>query len=200
MPRTTGSRSDDGGWRFTHRSVEIRLTGDLSAHSVSGRMTAAPSDADEIRDLLFAYCWHMDRGEFDALGALFAHASMGDGIDARTRPSSPASDAIAALYRDRCILYPDGTPRTKHVCTNAIDRDRVDDGRHATSRSYFLVEQQLDDFPLQPIVGGRYHDRFERVDGRLAVRRAAVLRRPRRRREPPPARGAPRSGVNPSTR
>ena len=25
---------DDGGWRFESRSVEIRLTGDLSAHSV----------------------------------------------------------------------------------------------------------------------------------------------------------------------
>ncbi len=41
-------------------------------------MSTATSDADEIRDLLFAYCWHMDRGEFDALGALFAHASMGE--------------------------------------------------------------------------------------------------------------------------
>jgi hypothetical protein len=122
------------------------------------------SDADEIRDLLFAYCWHMDRGEFDALGVLFAHASIGDG----TTPDAPAltgADAIATLYRDRCILYEEGTPRTKHVCTNAIVT--IDsDGDNATTRSCFLVEQQLDDFPLQPIVGGRYHDRFERVDGR----------------------------------
>jgi hypothetical protein len=28
------------------------------------------------------------------------------------------------------------------------------------------VIQQTDDFPLQTIVTGRYHDRFERVDGR----------------------------------
>jgi hypothetical protein len=120
------------------------------------------SDADAIRDLLFAYCWHMDRGEFDALGALFEHASMGDG----STPDGPmltGAEAITALYRDRCILYDDGTPRTKHVCTNAIVEIDAD-AQHATSRSYFLVEQQLDDFPLQPIVGGRYHDRFERVD------------------------------------
>ena len=45
-------------------------------------MTDSRSDADQIRDLLYAYCWHMDRGEFDALGALFAHASMGDGATA----------------------------------------------------------------------------------------------------------------------
>jgi hypothetical protein len=124
-------------------------------------MSETRSDADQIRDLLFAYCWHMDRGEFDALGALFAHGAMGDG----TTPDAPmlrGADQVAARYRDRCILY-DGTPRTKHVCTNAIvDLDA--DGHHATSRSYFLVEQQLDDLPLQPIVGGRYHDRFQRVD------------------------------------
>ena len=126
-------------------------------------MSDTTSDADQIRDLLFAYCWHMDRGEFDALGALFAHASMGDG----TTPDAlvlTSAQAITAMYRDRCILYADGTPRTKHVCTNAIV-EIDDDGNRATSRSCFLVEQQLDDFPLQPIVGGRYHDRFERVDG-----------------------------------
>ena len=123
-------------------------------------MSDTRSDADQIRDLLAAYCWHMDRGEFEALGALFAHASMGDG----TTPDGPmvsGADAVAALYRDGCILY-DGIPRTKHVCTNAII-EFYDD--RATSRSCFLVEQQLEDLPLQPIVGGRYHDRFERVDG-----------------------------------
>jgi hypothetical protein len=72
------------------------------------------------------------------------------------------AEAIAGLYRDRCILYDDGTPRTKHVCTKRDPRVR----RPAAARpvAHFLVEQQLDDFPLQPIVGGRYHDRFERVD------------------------------------
>jgi len=125
-------------------------------------MTDTRTDAEQIRDLLAAYCWHMDRGEFDALGALFVHASMGDG----TTPDGPTvsgADDIAALYRDGCILY-DGVPRTKHVCTNAII-EFDDGGDRATSRSCFLVEQQLEDFPLQPIVGGRYHDRFERVDG-----------------------------------
>jgi len=135
-------------------------------------MSDTMSDADQIRDLLAAYCWHMDRGEFDALGALFGHATIGDG----TTPDGPTlsgPDAIAALYRDGCILY-DGIPRTKHVCTNPIIEFDGDDA--ATSRSYFLVEQQLDDFPLQPIVGGRYHDRFERVDDawRFAERRFFV--------------------------
>ncbi|MFI0151531.1 nuclear transport factor 2 family protein [Streptomyces lydicus] len=36
----------------------------------------------------------------------------------------------------------------------------------AVSRSYVTVLQALPDLPLQPIAGGRYHDRFERRSGR----------------------------------
>ena len=127
-------------------------------------MTGDPSAADEIRDLLFAYCWHMDRGEFDALGALFAHATVGDGT-AADAPSLAGAGAIAALYRDRCILYPDGTPRTKHVCMNAIV-DIHPDCETPPQRSWIPAEPRRSDYPLQPLVGGRYHDRFERMDGR----------------------------------
>ncbi len=35
----------------------------------------------------------------------------------------------------------------------------------ATSRSYYTVFQQLEGFPLQPIISGRYHDTFARTDG-----------------------------------
>jgi hypothetical protein len=35
----------------------------------------------------------------------------------------------------------------------------------AVSRSYFTALQALPDLPLQPIVSGRYYDRFERHDG-----------------------------------
>jgi hypothetical protein len=35
----------------------------------------------------------------------------------------------------------------------------------ATARSYFTVLQATPAVPLQPIVAGRYHDRFERRDG-----------------------------------
>ena len=36
----------------------------------------------------------------------------------------------------------------------------------ASCRSYYTVLQQTDESPLQTIVTGRYHDRFERVGGR----------------------------------
>ena len=62
------------------------------------------------------------------------------------------------------IVYDDGTPQTKHVTTNlGIE---VDDAvGTAISRSYFTALQALPDLPLQPIVSGRYYDRFERRDG-----------------------------------
>ena len=65
---------------------------------------------------------------------------------------------------DNVIRYDDGTPRTKHVITNAnIDVDEA--AGTGTCRSYYTVFQQLDGFTLQPIIAGRYHDEFERVGG-----------------------------------
>ena len=69
------------------------------------------------------------------------------------------------LWQSGVTVYPDGTPRTKHVVTNPIIG--VDDAAGAaTCRSYYTVFQQTGDFALQPIVAGRYHDQFQRVDGK----------------------------------
>ena len=73
--------------------------------------------------------------------------------------------AIEELLRDSLIVYEDGTPRTKHVTTNiAIEVD--EEAGTAVSRSYFTALQALPDLALQPIVSGRYQDRFARLDGR----------------------------------
>lgn len=69
------------------------------------------------------------------------------------------------MLREHVIVYDDGTPRTRHVTTNiAIEVD--EEAGTAVSRSYFTVFQALPDVALRPIVVGRYHDRFERHDGR----------------------------------
>ena len=60
--------------------------------------------------------------------------------------------------------YDDGTLRTKHVTTNTI-LEFDDSGHRATARSYFTVLQATPDLPLQPVIAGRYHDAFEKVDG-----------------------------------
>ncbi len=72
---------------------------------------------------------------------------------------------MLTLWQSGVTVYPDGTPRTKHVVTNPIIEVDAAAGT-ATCRSYYTVFQQAGDFALQPIVAGRYHDQFERVDGK----------------------------------
>ncbi len=63
---------------------------------------------------------------------------------------------------DGVVMY-DGIPSTKHVISNVtVDLDGTST---AAARSYFTVLQARPDLPLQPIIAGRYHDRFERADG-----------------------------------
>jgi hypothetical protein len=74
------------------------------------------------------------------------------------------SAAIEKMFQDTLIVYDDGTPRTQHVVTNvAVEVD--EQAGTGLARSYVTVLQSLPELPLQPIAGGRYHDRFERRDG-----------------------------------
>lgn len=120
------------------------------------------SDArHEIENLLYRYAEQIDRGDFDGVAELFAHAEItAEGNGAVTR----GRDAVKKLYERTTRRYEDGTPKTKHVVTNAlIEVDEA--GDRATSCSLFTVLQQTSQLPLQIIITGRYRDRFERVDG-----------------------------------
>jgi len=118
-----------------------------------------PSNA--IRNLLYLYTERFDLGDLSGAAELFRHARIitgdqGDSIDA---------EALLALWKKHVILYQEtGTPRTKHQCTNAIV-ELDEGGLTASARSYYVVYQQTDSLPLQPIVAGRYLDRFECIDG-----------------------------------
>jgi 3-phenylpropionate/cinnamic acid dioxygenase small subunit len=115
----------------------------------------------QITNLLYAYAECIDSGDLPGAAALFEHARLRVGRDDATIDAA----GILRFWTSFVILYPDGTPRTKHVTTNPIVEVDEDAGT-ATCRSYYTVFQQTDDFPLQVIVTGRYHDRFQRVDGR----------------------------------
>ena len=116
------------------------------------------SDVEAISTLIMTYAERIDAGDLDGVAALFAHATW-------RVPQSPepfsGSAAVRRVY-DAVILY-DGRPCTRHVVTNLVVELRGDD--RAVARSYFTVFQALPDFPLQPIIAGRYHDAFERVNG-----------------------------------
>ena len=105
----------------------------------------------------------MDGGRFEeVVDELFRHTRFIVGPEG-ARPLGP--DEMLETFRRTTIRHPDGTLRTKHVITNPILE--VDEERGTAScRSYYTVFQQTGTLALQPIISGRYQDRFERVEGR----------------------------------
>ena len=115
-------------------------------------------DVEAIRALIHGYAELIDLGDLDAVAALFAQGtwnSPGRGTPLR------GTDQVRRAY-DGVILY-DGIPSTKHVISN-VTIEIADDRTNASARSYFTVLQGRPDFPLQPVISGRYHDRFQRID------------------------------------
>jgi 3-phenylpropionate/cinnamic acid dioxygenase small subunit len=115
----------------------------------------------QITHLLHAYAEHIDNGDFVKLSELFIYGSVihsnGDNITA-------GKNAVEKLYKNTTRIYPDNdTPHTQHIISNiSIDIDA--DTSHAVAKSRFTVYQQLDDFPLQTIIAGRYEDSFQLID------------------------------------
>ncbi|MEO8605054.1 MAG: nuclear transport factor 2 family protein [bacterium] len=121
--------------------------------------------AREIENLLYTYAERIDRGDLDGLADLFAHGRILPSPGAARTTASAGRDGVLAMYRAVTRLYEDGTPRTRHLTTNAIiDVDEAHGS--AASRSSYTVLQQTAALPLQPIICGRYHDTFQRLDGR----------------------------------
>lgn len=114
-------------------------------------------DADRIRNLLGRYAQAIDAGDLDAVGALFARGALA-GPDGTV--FARGADEVAATYRSTTRLH-DGSPRTHHLVVGSVFEDPAPDGSVAV-RSSYLVLQAVDGLPLQPIISGRYHDRFAR--------------------------------------
>jgi 3-phenylpropionate/cinnamic acid dioxygenase small subunit len=130
-----------------------------------GDKRSVAADRSEITDLLYRYAELIDDGDFDGVGELLARAAFGG---PRT-PTVTGAAAIAGLFARTTRRFPQprvgrhradpGTPRTRHLVLNSI----VDvDGDTASARSTFCVVQATERVPLQPIVVGRYYDRFAR--------------------------------------
>jgi len=114
--------------------------------------------AVQIGNLIARYAELIDAGDFDAVGELLSRAAVGgpDGSSLLT-----GRDALTSLFTSTARRYPDGTPGTKHVTTNLI-LDIDEECGTASARSYWTVLQAVPGLPLQPILAGRYHDRFTR--------------------------------------
>lgn len=115
------------------------------------------SSASEITRLLYVYAERLDLGDFAGVAALFEHATYRSNAGGHHVGSA---GVLAVL--ERMVQCYDGVPRTKHVVTNVlIDLDAGQ--QTASARSYFTVFQATDGLPLQAVICGRYHDRFERA-------------------------------------
>lgn len=124
-------------------------------------MPPTSDDWHAIETLIMTYAERVDLGDFAGVAALFADATYRAEHGGEIT-SQEGEAAVLATFETMVRRYDDGTPRTKHVTTNVI----IDlDGDDAASRCYYTVLQQTDALALQPIIAGRYHDRFVRVDG-----------------------------------
>lgn len=128
--------------------------------------------ATQLANLIARYAELIDVGDFDAVADLLGDAAVGAG-DSTSLLSG--REAIREMFTTTTRIHPDGTPGTKHVTTNLIVEIDEEAGT-ASARSYWTVLQAVEGLPLQPILAGRYHDRFARDVGvwRFAERRYLI--------------------------
>lgn len=123
---------------------------------------------EQILRLISQYCFTLDSGDMDAWAELFEHGEWG--VDGGTIFVGKAQvrEAIKTVR-----IYPDGTPRTKHMTAN-IDLDIDEKAGTASSQCYVTVFQQTDALPLQAIFSGHYFDEFSRIDGVWCFRKRLI--------------------------
>lgn len=119
-------------------------------------------DYRAIENLLYRYAEHIDNGDLEGVAGLFSKGR----ITAAVMPEPAVGEAaVLSMYRGSTRLYPDdGTPHTQHVVSNPII-ELEPGATTARCRSRFTVLQAVAGLPLQVIIAGRYHDRFQKIDG-----------------------------------
>lgn len=119
------------------------------------------SARESILELLNQYSYTVDGGDMKGFMALFEHGEWSVEGAEPNRGAQEIWDNILS----KIILYEDGTPRTRHVNTN-VELDIDEAAGTARGQRYVTVLQGTDDFPLQTIFSGHYHDTFVRDNGR----------------------------------
>jgi len=126
---------------------------------------------EEILHLINHYTFLIDSGDLDGFASLFEYGEWG----AEGSQLLSGKQQMLDMLNSIIIIYPDGTPRTRHVVSN-VDIHVDEDNGVATSQSYITLLQQTDDFPLQVILSGTYCDDFARVDGKWRFARRITKR------------------------
>src|SRR5256885_15028545 len=108
-----------------------------------------------VTSLIYAYSRLVDRGDFDAIGDLFARGTFTAG---RNRVLVGA--AVGERLRSRLRVYDDGPPHTAHLNPNVVVTF-TDDLTHAYAWTPVQVLQEVDG-EIKCIYVGHYEDAFER--------------------------------------
>ncbi|WP_380872406.1 hypothetical protein ACFB49_33460 [Sphingomonas sp. DBB INV C78] len=134
-------------------------------------MDAAFESYIAISALIARYTRLVDLAAYDELGAMFEAGEI-----TANRGGEPlrGAGAIAEFYGRTNKSYGDSGASTLHIVTNLEFEELTN--ASAIVRSCFVVLQQRPELPLQPIVCGRYVDRFTRGDRdwRYAVKHIEV--------------------------
>ncbi|MCH2170755.1 nuclear transport factor 2 family protein [Myxococcota bacterium] len=129
------------------------------------------SHIEQIQRLMYEYAECVDLADFEGLSRLFAHGEI---RSADAQPPGMRGEQVGRFYSRTNKVHPNGTLCTRHLATNTII-DVAETEETATARSYFVVLQATQTLPFQPIAGGRYHDRFDRVDDRWRFSERVIL-------------------------
>jgi SnoaL-like protein len=116
------------------------------------------ADHQEISNVMFRYAELLNLGEVDEVAQLFRYGRI---TSSGSDDVHEGPEAVAGWYR-RSVRFPDRPPDTLLFTTNV---QIYVDGDEATARSYFAAVHSTT-AGLAPIVAGRYHDGFRRIDGR----------------------------------
>jgi 3-phenylpropionate/cinnamic acid dioxygenase small subunit len=119
------------------------------------------ADRTAIENLIFRYARYVDTAQYEALGELFAAASI---TANKTDAPLVGATVISEYWRSINKRYDCGTPWTHHVVTN-LEYEPAAGGNGMHVKSAFTVFQAAPRLPLQPIACGRYDDVFEKTDG-----------------------------------
>jgi hypothetical protein len=121
-------------------------------------------DYEHIRALSYRYTFHLDAGDMAAVGELLANAVLRPAMPGVRDEAIRGRQAITEFYMGQVVTDDRGDPRTRHLITNQLIEPGPEPDT-ATSQCYFTVLQRPPKEPFQLVVGGRYHDRFAKVDG-----------------------------------
>ncbi|WP_372781279.1 nuclear transport factor 2 family protein [Litorivivens sp.] len=128
-------------------------------------------DYRAIENLMYRYAFTLDAGDLPGVAELFRHGEI---VAPAANSVVSGYDAVLAMYNSSTRLYDCGTPKTRHIISN-VHIEVESDACSARAEAYFTVVQATPDLPLQVIIAGKYHDRFEKHDGQWRFRRREMF-------------------------